>query len=71
MATSKQDEGYSVEIKSVETMLHIPEPLMETLGRMAQYRRCSVEQLIIALLADNTTVQKFFTKAALALWEPS
>jgi hypothetical protein len=40
--------AYSVEIKSVEMVLHMPEPLMETLGRLAQSRHCSVEQLIIA-----------------------
>jgi hypothetical protein len=64
-------ESYSLEMKAVELVVQMPGPLMETLARMAQYRRCTVEQLVIALLADNTTVQKFFTKAALALWEPN
>jgi hypothetical protein len=71
MAKPAEPEAYSVEIKSSEILLHVPEPLMETLGRMAQYRRCSIEQLVINLIADNSTVQKFFTKAALGMWEPS
>jgi len=65
-----RDTGeYSVELKAVELTLSVPQPLLDTLRTMAQYRHCSVPALVVRLIADNPTVQRFFTREALALWE--
>jgi len=61
-------EPYSVQLKATEIVLQIPQPLAETLRTMAQYRRCTLEALVVRLIADNAVVQKYFTREALALW---
>lgn len=65
---SDEQNVYVVEFKAVELLLHLPRPLLDTLIRMAQWRNCSVEALVIRLLGDNATLQKFFTRESLAVW---
>jgi len=68
MMTEASPPPHSVALKAVELTLQIPQPLLDTLARMAQYRHCSVETLVVRLIAENAVVQKYFTRAAMDLW---
>ena len=65
---SNEQDAYVVELKAVELLLHLPRPLLDTLARMAEWRNVSIEGLVIRLLGESSTLQKYYTRESLALW---
>lgn len=64
-----KEPSYLMEVRTSELTLTLPQPLRETLEEIARYRHCTVETLVLRLVASNQFVQKIFTRTALAAWE--
>ena len=65
------DVHHTLELKGVTLEVTVPQPLADTLTRMAEWRNVTVEGLIIRLLAESSTLQKYYTRESLALWVQS